>query len=353
MSFNENESGERIEGIDDFSNTQSERIEASNHAAGELDLTSYAQSITDTDVNPQELDLTDFEGIGLIDAQGAPEPVTAKGNQAEKRANESAKSAAPNAQLPAKKGISTKNKVAGGLVLLLVIAIGYPIISAMMSSGGSSQPAISNEFVSGSEYEQSGATNDQYQDNQNQMVSVNPKINEAALLRSELDQVKLNTEKAFVLVQQKFIEAENKSQQQIEQLNKELNELKNQYKHLSDSGTNQIVDQGQKIEEIVAQNRKLQSSVQSIENENRKSKAKEKAEKEKQMTLALRAKFEVITVISGKARIRNVNTGNELNIEIGDEIDGFGKIKDIAITGCITFVTNEKYEPIGASCRNI
>jgi hypothetical protein len=67
----------------------------------------------------------------------------------------------------------------------------------------------------------------------------------------------------------------------------------------------------------------------------------------------LRAKYEIISVIPGKAIIRNTNDGNEMNIVVGDAMQGFGRIKKIAITGCITFDNDEIYEPIGATCRNI
>lgn len=349
MSSDETAYSKQNDGMKGLSASQSERIEASNQATGELDFSLYAQGNNDEDSNVPELDLlTDFDGISLDNEMVMPEVSPKKEVQADQPESDTTKQSH---QVPAKKLMSTKNKIAVGLVTLIVVAIGYPIISEIMSSSGSEQPAISNDFVAGNEFNDSVATNGKNTVNGNQIKSQSPI--ESELLRSEIEQVKLNTEQAFVLVQQKLIEAENKSRQQQELFMKELTELKSQYKHLSDSGTNQIVDQGQKIEELTAMNKKLQATVQSLANDNKKTKAKEKAENEKQMTLALRAKYEVITVISGKARIRNVNTGSELNIENGDEIDGFGKIKDIAITGCITFITNEKYEPIGASCRNI
>jgi hypothetical protein len=323
--------------LDDSGESQGSRIELGNEASDELDLSVYGeqdifsseenQSETENNLNQSEHyeennDITDNADLNLV--AGERGDVSAGKNKSK----------------------INKNSIAIGMVVVLGVIIGAPIVSSMMESSSGSE-------TTGAVFVAEEPVNVQSPHNQSAQPSSFGVAQSATFefegIKDEISVVKENSDKAFNLISQNL-----KSKDKIiEDLIQKYADLEVTLNNLSDVGSNQLVGQGQKIAQLERTINNLQTRMQAQEAANKKYENKRKQEKAELASRALRAKYEVVTVISGKARIRNTNDGSEMNIVNGDEIVGFGRIKNIAITGCITFDNNETYEPIGATCRNI
>tara|TARA_R110002033_G_scaffold135713_4_gene175317 strand:+ start:9056 stop:9910 length:855 start_codon:yes stop_codon:yes gene_type:complete len=123
----------------------------------------------------------------------------------------------------------------------------------------------------------------------------------------------------------------------------EVKTVNSKYDELLSNGNNKYVDQSNKLgllrNEFNNQIAKLKTELVAF-----------KAEQNNKLDIAKRKQYEVVSVVTGKALLREISTGKELRIQKGVELDGFGSISEINITGCITFESGERYTPLKGRC---
>jgi hypothetical protein len=307
---------------------QKSRVELGNEASNELDLTEYGYVANQDD---------EANTSGQQDVANADEINEDVLLVTEERATGNAAN---------KKSKITKNHIAIGMVVFIGLLVGYPILSNMLENSGTSE-TTGAVFVEEATAKAVSTPNQYAEPNgfgQTQSASF-----DYDGVKSDLVKVRESSDKAFSLISQN-LKAKDTI---IEELTQKHAELEVTLNKLTEVGSNQLVGQTQKLTQQDNAYKSLLARVQALESRNKKYEYKEKQEKEELVAKALRAKYEIISVIPGKAIIRNTNDGNEMNIVVGDAMQGFGRIKKIAITGCITFDNDEIYEPIGATCRNI
>jgi len=228
-----------------------------------------------------------------------------------------------------KKKKLTKNQVALlGVVSIVIFFVVMLMVSA--PSKNEPKPAVSGGFTSTSQSQFSAVVDSE------EILELKQDIKD---LKKELDSTKDSADKAFesIAVSLKNLQASNKT------IVDEVGLVKEKYDELLSNGNNKFVDQSQKLSRLQKDfNEKIlyvQKELDAF-----------KEDQNNKLDIAKRKQYEVVSVVSGKALIRDVGSGKELRISHGVELDGFGVISDIDITGCITFETGERYTPIKGRC---
>ncbi|QIR16520.1 coiled-coil domain-containing protein 22 [Shewanella aestuarii] len=158
-------------------------------------------------------------------------------------------------------------------------------------------------------------------------------------LRNELKSTRASANEAFesIAVTIKNLQESNR------EIVAQVVEIKTSYDELLSNGNNKFVDQSKKLNAIQSEFRaglaKVTQELKAF-----------KEEQNNKLDISKRKQYEVISVVAGKALIREIESGKELKIQKGTELNGFGAISDIAITGCITFDSGERYTPIKGRC---
>jgi hypothetical protein len=165
---------------------------------------------------------------------------------------------------------------------------------------------------------------------------------EVSSAKNEIAQMKSSTLKAFELISQQLTDV-NLKMDSIEKQNLEGSE---NYKMLVDSGNNKFVDQSQKIKSV---EQRLNVEMKKLTDKLNQVGSFVQDQKEK-MVIAKRKTYEAISVVQGRALLRDVATNEEYRISEGSELVGFGRIASINITGCITLDSGERITPINARC---
>ncbi|MBE8233450.1 MAG: hypothetical protein HAW67_06900 [Endozoicomonadaceae bacterium] len=253
-----------------------------------------------------------------------------------------------------KKGFSSKQKKLIGVTLL----IGIAFITSPIWLNGSSTPddsigdASFEESVIPRENTSDEASNTTLIKNKEQVQTQQELLNveshssiaekdfkEVLARVSELERAQNNNTEAFF----KIAERLKTLTEQKSKIQTSLTTLKNNLNEIVDTGDNQFINQAQKINKM---NDQLGAEIAKVEKQVKKIKSDEAARNAK----LSRDIHELISVIPGKAFIRNTKTGAEDSVEHGDRLKGYGVIKKIAISGCITLADGEKYQPINGQC---
>ncbi|MDI5833303.1 hypothetical protein OCF84_20745 (plasmid) [Shewanella xiamenensis] len=300
-------------------------LDAAQEVGGELDLSQYA-----------ELDHDDEPVIRFEEETPATSaaPVERELSTEQRQSGTEQES-----NSPSKKKVSGRTWFLVGMISLIVGAVGFPIVSNYMESNSNDEPDSKSVFIE-TKPKQVTAQSATSEHSPQSRDNVTSEVND---LKSKLNEFQKRYDSAFIAVNEVL-----KSKDQ------EIGDLKNQLKSLqatTNTGGQQITEQSERFLKIEADQAKLISRVSKLESNAASVAKKAKAEIDKRISDAKRAQYEVMTVITGKIRLRNAGTGNERNYTTGDQLEGFGKIKSISISGCITFENNEILEPIGATCK--
>lgn len=310
----------------------------------ELELDEYftGTDVNDTDIFDDQIleDVIDEEIENQLDDDGdqvATQNIHEKNEKSKTaiKAESNDKADVAQEDKPIKKGL-TKNKILGIVLVGLAGTIGYPIIDAYLSS--QAETTVNSGAMNFVDKVEESKVGQQHAPQQSVLADA-----KQAKIEQEMQDLKARYDAAFIALNDVLKEKDEK----ISILNEKLTALTNN----ANLGGEKLVEQNKRFENIEQSISSAVSRLAKIESGVAKRAKKEKEEKELKVAQALRAKFEVITVITGKIRLRNANTGNEQNYIVGDVIDGFGKISAIDISGCITLANNEKFEPIGATCN--
>ncbi|MBO1897663.1 hypothetical protein HNW13_018150 [Shewanella sp. BF02_Schw] len=158
-------------------------------------------------------------------------------------------------------------------------------------------------------------------------------------LKESIGSTKDSANEAFesIAISLKNLQASNKA------IIEEVTTVKSKYDDLLSNGNNKYVDQSNKIgslqNEFKNQIAKVKAELVTFKNE-----------QNNKLDIAKRKQYEVVSVVTGKALLREISSGKELRIEKGVALDGFGSISEINITGCITFESGERYTPLKGRC---
>lgn len=315
--------------VDEFST-----LDAAQEGSGELDLSQFASDFDEHDelINNINLSVSQDDPIVAPDTQER----TAESKVQEPKAfiNDSKKSKADHSS--PKRKISGRTWFLVGMISLIVGAIGTPILMNIIENSDSDALSTKSTFIETGPSQPNVKSQDLKQINSNAPLEVEN-------LKRQISELQQRNDKAFIAVK----DALNAKDQEIEKLKGLIDNLQSS----ASTGGQKITEQSERYSRIEADQEKINSRLSKLESNAANAAKKAKAEHEKKIANALRAQYEVMTVITGKIRLRNANSGLEQNYSIGDELEGFGRIKEIAISGCITFDNKEKFEPIGANCK--
>ncbi|GGB66057.1 hypothetical protein GCM10011607_28450 [Shewanella inventionis] len=290
----------------------SKNIEAANYPSGD----DYTDDINELFSNEEQLDVDD-----RVDTDSHLDMPLNTG--------EAPRTAAQGSEKGGKKKMS-KNQLALYLVLGVVILFALLLFLQMPSSEPSGPVKKSTGFQVTSEPQSPAAVRTEV------VLELEQQIRD---LKNELKDTKEAVDEAFESIAVTL----NNQQKTNTTLVEELKTIKSSYDDLLSNGNNKFVDQSKKLNSIQTDfNAKLLSLKKDLESF--------KEEQNNKLDISKRKQYEVVSVVTGKALIRDISSGNELRIEVGTELSGFGVISDINITGCITFETGERYTPIKGRC---